>query len=301
MAMISIYGLSRMYEGTGTIFDELALPTQFTDPTVITDRLLLDTMELEVLYPDPDVFKGALGIYSKSRIPSWQKLADDMYYAYDPFINFTRDETRTVEVERDLELVRTADLTDTRTANLTDTKTLNLTDERTADLTDTKTLNLSDAETKNLTDTETKNLANGNTKTTSRNAWNGTAPGTLVTAEQESNSGSETGTDTMQHTGTDTMLRTGTDTDKHTGTDTMERTGTDTDTHTGTDTMKRTGTDSNTDTGTITTTETFHSQGDSAMYTPTDIARKEWELRAEFSVIEYIVADIKTHFCLMVY
>lgn len=269
MATISIYGLSRMYEGSGTIFDELMLPTQFSDPTVITNRLLLDTMELEVLYPDPDVFKEALGIYSKSRIPSWQKLADDMYHAYDPFINFTRDETRTVEVERDLEQVRTA----------------NLTDQRTADLTDAKTLNLSDAETKNLTDTERKNLASSDTKTTSRNAWNGTAPGTLVTAEQESDSGSETGTDTFTHTGTDTTLRTGTDTDKHTGTDTM----------------KHSGTDSNTDTGTITTTETFHSQGDSAMYTPTDIARKEWELRAEFSVIEYIIADIKTHFCLMVY
>ena len=73
MANLSIYGLTLLYDGTGTIFDELVLPTQFTDPTVLTDRLTLDTMELEVLYADPDVFKGALGIYSKSRLQTWQR------------------------------------------------------------------------------------------------------------------------------------------------------------------------------------------------------------------------------------
>lgn len=237
MANLSIYGLTLLYNGNGSIFDELQLPTQITDSSIITNRLMLDTMELEVLYADPDIFKGALGIYSKSRLHSWQMLADDMFHAYDPFINFTRDETRTIETDRDLEY------------------------KRTANLTDTKTLNLSDA--------ETRNLANSSTKTTSRNAWNGSAPGTMVTTEQDSITGSDTGTDTM--------LRTGTDTDQHTGTDT------------------------NTDTGTITTTETFHSQGDSALFTPTDVAKKEWELRAQYSVIEYILADIKTHFCLMVY
>lgn len=299
MANLSIYGLTLLTQND--IFDQLQLPTQITDHSVITDRLLLDTMELEVLYTDPEVFRGALGIYSKSRIPTWQKLADDMYHAYDPYINFTRDETRTVEVERDLEQVRTANLTDQRTANLTDKRTANLTDTKTLNLTDERTADLTDTETLNLSDAETKNLANSETKTTSRNAWNGTAPGTMVTAEQESTSGSETGTDTIQHTGTDTTKHTGTDTTERTGTDTDTHTGTDTMLHSGTDTMKRTGTDSNTDSGTVTTTETFHSQGDSAMFTPTDIARKEWELRAEFSVIEYIIADIKTHFCLMVY
>ena len=94
MANLSIYGLTLLYDGTGTIFDELVLPTQFTDPTVLTDRLMLDTMELEVLYADPDVFKGALGIYSKSRLQTWQKMTDAMYKEYDPFINFTRDETK---------------------------------------------------------------------------------------------------------------------------------------------------------------------------------------------------------------
>lgn len=197
MANLSIYGLTLLYDGTGTIFDELVLPTQFTDPTVITDRLMLDTMELEVLYADPDVFKGALGIYSKSRIHSWQKLVDDMYKEYDPYINFTRDESRVNTVTRDL-----ADVTNS--AGSTQSK---------------------------------------------RNAWDGTTVGTMTPAEQSEDSAQS----------------------------------------------------SFAQTGTLKTEDYFHSQGDSALFTPTDIARKEFELRAQLSAMEYILADIKTHFCLMVY
>ena len=197
MANLSIYGLTLLYDGTGTIFDELVLPTQFTDPTVLTDRLTLDTMELEVLYADPDVFKGALGIYSKSRLQTWQKMTDAMYKEYDPFINFTRDETRVNTVTRDL-----------------------------TDMTNSE-----------------------GTTQTKRNAWDGSTTGTMTPAEQSDDSTQS----------------------------------------------------SFAQTGTLKTEDYFHSQGDSALFTPTDIAKKEFELRAQLSALEYILADIKTHFCLMVY
>ena len=219
---ISIYGLTLLYTGTGTIFDELELPTQITDKSVLTNRLMLDTMELEVLYADPDVFKGALGIYSKSRINSWQKIADDMFHAYDPYVNFTRDEARVNTITRDL----------------TDQRIDNLQSKRTAALT------------------------NGNTRTVQQNGWNGTDNTTMVTSDIVTDSGSLAG---------------------------------------GTDTYNNTGSQSNSQQGTLKTEDYFHSQGDSAMFTPTDIAKKEFELRAQYSVMEYILADIKTHFCLMVY
>lgn len=197
MANLSIYGLTLLYDGTGTIFDELVLPTQFTDHTVLTDRLMLDTMELEVLYADPDVFKGALGIYSKSRLQTWQKMTDAMYKEYDPFINFTRDETRVNTVTRDL-----------------------------TDMTNSE-----------------------GTTQTKRNAWDGSTVGTMTPAEQSDDSAQS----------------------------------------------------SFAQTGTLKTEDYFHSQGDSALFTPTDIAKKEFELRAQLSALEYILADIKAHFCLMVY
>lgn len=207
MANLSIYGLIALKNDPSfDIFSELQLPTQLaSDPSIITDRLLLDTMELEVLYADPDVFKGALGIYSKSRLQSWQKIADDMYKEYDPYINFTRDEARVNTVTRD------------------------------------------------LSDMRTDNLAFGNTRDTKRNAWDGSTVGTMTPAEQITDNGTNTGTV------------------------------------------------SNAQTGTLKTEDYFHSQGDSALFTPTDIAKKEFELRAEHSLIEYILHDLKSHFCLLVY
>lgn len=254
MPMLSIYGLiSLKNDPDFNIFGDLVLPTQFADPTLITDRLLLDTMELEVLYADPDTFKGALGIYSKSRLDSWQKLADGMFHAYDPFINFTRDEARVNIITHDTQDERTDDLTHERTADLTEERTADLNEERTLD------------------------LADGNTRTTKVNAWDGSSANTMVTKEEVTDSGTNTGTDTLATTGTDTN------------------------TTTGTDTITDSGTSINKQTGTVKTEDYFHSQGDSAMYTPTDIAEKEWKLRASYSVAEYIIADIKTHFCLMVY
>lgn len=202
MATLSIYGLTQLT--SDNIFDNLVLPTQVDSDTVI-DRLVLDTFELEVLYPDPDFFSIALGIYSESRLETWQKLADDIYYTYDPFINFTRDEARVNTITRDLNDLREDHFTD------------------------------------------------GNLKTTKRNAWNGSTGSSMVNESEIGDSGNNDGTSNVHSSGT------------------------------------------------IKTEDYYHSQGDSAMYTPTDIARKEWELRAEHSIVEFIVEDLKTHFCLMVY
>ena len=219
-AWISIYGLTLLTEDS--IFANLLLPTQLAgEEDKVIDRLVLDTMELEVLYPDPDIFSAALGIYSNSRIDAWQKMADAMYHDYDPYINFTRDEVRGTTITRDLHDTRTDNLQHKRTANLTD----------------------------------------GNTRDIKRNTWDGTTAGTMIAAEQITDSGSTGGTDTYNDTGTQ----------------------------------------SNQQSGTLTTEDYFHSQGDSALFTPTDIARKEFELRGELNLIEYIIKDIITYFCLMVY
>lgn len=196
-AFLTIDGL---YDWDNTLFASLQLPTQFSDASIITDELILETMNLEVLYPDPATFKKALGIFSRSRLQSWQKITDALYKSYDPFINFTRDEERTI--------TQTRDLTDTRTDNLSSEGT--------------NQVAAWDNNTNNLTDRE-KN------------------------------------------------------------------------------TIKNTGTQTNRDAGTVTHHETFHSQGDSALFTPTDVAKKEFELRAMADAISYIVNDIKNRFCLTVY
>ena len=62
-----------------------------------------------------------------------------------------------------------------------------------------------------------------------------------------------------------------------------------------------TGTVDRKDTGTVQHVETFHSQGDSALYTPTDVAKKEFEMRAECDIINMIVREFKLRFIVCVY
>ena len=64
---------------------------------------------------------------------------------------------------------------------------------------------------------------------------------------------------------------------------------------------KNVGQNYGTDTGNITTTDTFHSEGDSALYTPTDILGKEVEARKKYDLYQFIIDDFKNRFCLLVY
>lgn len=219
------------------LFEDLSLPTQFAeDPEIITDQLVLETMSLEVLYPNPAVFKKALKIFSRSRLQRWQKITDALYHVYDPFINFTRDETRTITETRDLE------------ANRTD--------------------NLQSQRTDNLTSLETRNLAGSANNTKQVAAWDNQTS-SLTDREKDTASSTDTGTDQIANTGTQTTANT--------------------------------GTQKTTDEGTVVTEDVFHSEGDSALFTPTDVAKKEFELRAMDDAISYIVHDIRDHFCLTVY
>lgn len=172
-----ILSLAGLYQWDNTLFDDVVLPTQVDRDDFIFE-LLSQTAELEVCYTDPEFMKESLGRWSSIRLYTWQRMADTLYKNYDPYINMTRDESRTIE--RDL-----------------------------------------------------KNRA-----VNTVNAWD--------TSDQ------------TQQTATDGA-----------------------------------------DTGTI--KETFHSQGDSALYTPTDILGKEYEARRKYDLYKFIIDDFKSRYCLLVY
>lgn len=163
------------------LFDDLQVPTQITG-TEVQDMILLKSMELEALYPDPDAAQEAIGIWSAARIHTWQKIADALYKTYDPFINFTRDEVRTIEYDPNLE----------------------------------------------------------NTITGSGRGFNSA-----------------------------TMV------DRNVTTELNQ--------------------------GRSVTTDRFHSEGDSAMYTPTDVASKETDMRLKHDIISIIVGEFLENFCLLIY
>ena len=101
-ATMSILGL---YRADNTIFSEMTLPDEITthlNDYLVYENILLQYAELEVLYPDPDVMKHAISIWSKSRLHTWNRMAEVLYEDYDPYINIKRDERREITQTRNL-------------------------------------------------------------------------------------------------------------------------------------------------------------------------------------------------------
>lgn len=98
MATMSILGL---YDYDPTIFDSLQLPTtaditddadKVSDPWVpdkqeLVEYLLMECVELEVLWPSVPTLKKMIGIWSKARQPVWKALYNTLLYKYNPIWN----------------------------------------------------------------------------------------------------------------------------------------------------------------------------------------------------------------------
>lgn len=88
--LLSVLGL---YEIDESIFNELVIPNEINKETLI-NNILLDCAELEVLYPNPNVLKSAIGFWSKSRIKAWNDMKNVLIVDdYRPFINLERKES----------------------------------------------------------------------------------------------------------------------------------------------------------------------------------------------------------------
>lgn len=90
-AQMSVWGL---YQIDPTILDGLQLPEELDRETLI-DNLLLETESLEVLYPNPNFLKMAVEVWSKERLPIWEKLYETTILEYNPIENYDRMETGT--------------------------------------------------------------------------------------------------------------------------------------------------------------------------------------------------------------
>lgn len=89
-ATMSLRGL---YLYAPTIFDELVLPDTDVDRDDLIEALVLECADLEILYPQPEVLRDAIGLWSRRRLPNWAKLAETLHYEYNPIHNYDRTET----------------------------------------------------------------------------------------------------------------------------------------------------------------------------------------------------------------
>lgn len=95
----STLSLLGLYNYDNSILDDLALPEELEESRdTITDNLLFETSEMEILYPDPVVLKAAIRVWSQKSLPVWQELYDTTQYEYNPIWNkdgtFSETETR---------------------------------------------------------------------------------------------------------------------------------------------------------------------------------------------------------------
>lgn len=90
-ATLSFNGL---LEGCPELFDELKVPNSVSKDAVC-NQLLLDTLELEVLYADGPAMRRALGVYSETMLPSWIRYAEALGLKYDALAS--DDRTRTTD------------------------------------------------------------------------------------------------------------------------------------------------------------------------------------------------------------
>ena len=75
-----------------SIFDLMQIP-EALDRNTLLNNLLADTAELEVLYPNPVVFKNLVGVWSAKQLDIWNRLYATTQYEYNPIENYNRYET----------------------------------------------------------------------------------------------------------------------------------------------------------------------------------------------------------------
>lgn len=90
-ATLSFNGLLAGYPA---LFDDLQVPAGVSKDAVC-NQLLFDTLELEVLYADGPTMQRALGVFSKTMLPSWNRYAAALGLDYD--VLASDDRTRTTD------------------------------------------------------------------------------------------------------------------------------------------------------------------------------------------------------------
>ena len=106
-ATLSLNGMLNVYP---ELFSGLQVPASVNKDTVV-NALLLDTMELEVLLPNPEIMRQALSIYSAQMLPSWTRYAMALGLEYKPLD--TDNHTRELQHQGKDHSTRTPNLTTT--------------------------------------------------------------------------------------------------------------------------------------------------------------------------------------------
>lgn len=90
-ATLSILGI---YNYDTSIFSNMVVP-EGVDSALAINTLVIDNAELEIVYPEPDFLKFAIGIWSQRELPIWERIYAASQLEYNPIENYNRTETWT--------------------------------------------------------------------------------------------------------------------------------------------------------------------------------------------------------------
>ena len=152
---ITLLGLEMALAPSGkSIFDLLVLP-EGIDKDTVTDNIVLEGGDFEILYADPYMFRAAVGVWSKKHYRTFEKWVAALAIEYNPLENYDRMEDYTDTSNKGEKTTAG----NTRTLNHEDKETLNTgsTDEHTVSAFDSGTYQPSDRNSISNTGTDTFN------------------------------------------------------------------------------------------------------------------------------------------------
>lgn len=119
-AKVTLLGMNAYFQNAGNdLFEFLSLPTGLNKQT-LTDNILLQGGEFEVLYSDPMSLKTSIGIWSDREAATFKRWVDALAIEYAPLENYDRHEDWTDTLDSD-GTSRTTGTNDTSTSGTVQT------------------------------------------------------------------------------------------------------------------------------------------------------------------------------------
>lgn len=264
-ASLSLYGI---FQYDDTVLDGLSVPTGM-DPDTVKNMLLIETAGMSILYPDAPFLKKAITLWSAERSDVWQKLYNTTVLEYDPIENYDRREESSEE-------------------------------------------NIGNEQNQSSQERSTNSESRGSDQQRYQNSQNKTAGSESRGSSQQHRSGENTATaantaynsndfaDTSKNTSSgsddvlDSTVSSGSETENVSGTNDV--TGSTLNSMTGRENISGSGNRSSTDLRRL--SSRIH--GNIGVTTSQQMIMSEREV-AEFCMVDYIVNDFISRFCVMVY
>lgn len=288
LGTLSVQGL---YKYDETLFEHFNVPENVNKLTAI-GYIIMNTHELEVIYPDIDAMKEAIKYWCQAEMPIWNDLMKLQEKEYEPLENYNIWEDRHEVYQRDVTENGTAHESEKNDGSKNNWKTNN--DKDTMDRWETDNLNDSstslDSETENITDNSTDNTVH------SVAAFNavGQDKAQFAHSDYETAQSTENRTDNTNSNTT----RTSADTNHVSASTVEEKVQHENEQTNGTNDKWNTDTNS-TDRDDDTEVHS-HSHGNMGSFSFQELIKAEREIR-EFNIYQYIADSFKMRFCLLVY